>query len=103
MASSTIMWLDEANKTAEFEPVGTHPGYRRLGLGTAMLRHGMHLARAAGATYMTVPCLGAPGIPGRAGCSTASGSGSCRGTRGSSKPGPPAEECAPVIGLTAQR
>ncbi len=38
MASSTIMWLDEANKTAEFEPVGTHPGYRRRGLGTAMLR-----------------------------------------------------------------
>jgi GNAT superfamily N-acetyltransferase len=63
MASSTIMWLDEANKTAEFEPVGTHPGYRRLGLGRAMLLHGMHLARAAGATHMTVACLGAPGHP----------------------------------------
>ena len=63
MASSTIMWLDEANKTAEFEPVGTHPGYRRLGLGTAMLLHGMHLARAAGATHMTVACRGAPGHP----------------------------------------
>jgi hypothetical protein len=25
MASSTIMWLDEANKTAEFEPAGTVP------------------------------------------------------------------------------
>jgi GNAT superfamily N-acetyltransferase len=48
MASSTIMWLDEANKTAEFEPVGTHPGYRRLGLGTAMLLHGIHLARGRG-------------------------------------------------------
>ena len=33
MASSAIMWLDEANKTAEFEPVGTHPGYRRRGSG----------------------------------------------------------------------
>jgi GNAT superfamily N-acetyltransferase len=63
MAASAIMWLDEANKTAEFEPVGTHPGYRRLGLGTAMLRHGMHLAREAGATHMTVACLGAPGHP----------------------------------------
>jgi GNAT superfamily N-acetyltransferase len=63
MAASTIMWLDEANKTAEFEPVGTHPGYRRRGLGTAMLRHGMHLAREAGATHMTVACLGAPGHP----------------------------------------
>jgi GNAT superfamily N-acetyltransferase len=63
MASSTIMWLDEANKTAEFEPVGTHPDYRRLGLARAMLLHGMHLARAAGATHMTVACLGAPGHP----------------------------------------
>jgi ribosomal protein S18 acetylase RimI-like enzyme len=63
MASSTIMWLDEANRTAEFEPVGTHPDYRRRGLGQAMLRHGMQLARAAGATQMTVACQGAPGRP----------------------------------------
>ncbi|MEC3979707.1 GNAT family N-acetyltransferase [Amycolatopsis sp. H20-H5] len=63
MVSSTVMWLDEANKTAEFEPVGTHPGYRRQGLGRAMLLHGMRLARAAGATQMTVACLGAPGHP----------------------------------------
>jgi GNAT superfamily N-acetyltransferase len=63
MAASTIMWLDEANKTAEFEPVGTHPAYRRLGLGTAMLLHGMQLAREAGSTHMTVACLGAPGHP----------------------------------------
>ncbi|WAZ19717.1 GNAT family N-acetyltransferase [Streptomyces cinnabarinus] len=63
MAASTIMWLDEANRTAEFEPVGTHRDYRRLGLARAMLLHGMHLARAAGATHMTVACLGAPGHP----------------------------------------
>jgi GNAT superfamily N-acetyltransferase len=63
MAASTIMWLDEANQTAEFEPVGTHPGFRRLGLGRAMLLHGMHLARDAGASHMTVACLGAPGHP----------------------------------------
>jgi ribosomal protein S18 acetylase RimI-like enzyme len=63
MASSTIMWLDEANKSAEFEPVGTHPDYRRLGLARAMLLHGMHQARAAGATHATVVCMGAPGHP----------------------------------------
>ena len=63
MAASAIMWLDEVNKTAEFEPVGTHPGYRRLGLGRAMLLHGMQLAREAGATHMTVACNGAPGHP----------------------------------------
>jgi ribosomal protein S18 acetylase RimI-like enzyme len=63
MASSTIMWLDEANRTAEFEPVGTHPDYRRLGLGRAMLLHGMYLARAAGAAHATVACRGASGYP----------------------------------------
>jgi ribosomal protein S18 acetylase RimI-like enzyme len=61
MAASTIMWLDEANRTAEFEPVGTHPAYRRRGLARSMLLHGMHRARAAGAAHMTVACLGAPG------------------------------------------
>ena len=63
MAASAIMWLDEANKSAEFEPVGTHPDYRRRGLARAMMLHGMQLARAAGATHMTVVCLGAPGHP----------------------------------------
>jgi len=63
MAASTIMWLDEANSTVEFEPVGTHPGYRRLGLARAMMLHGMLLARAAGATHATVVCTGAPGHP----------------------------------------
>jgi GNAT superfamily N-acetyltransferase len=63
MACSAIMWFDPANKTVEFEPVGTHPGFRRLGLARAMLLHAMHLARAAGATHATVVCLGAPGHP----------------------------------------
>jgi ribosomal protein S18 acetylase RimI-like enzyme len=63
MASSAIMWLDEANRTVEFEPVGTHPDYRRLGLARAMMLHGMRLARAAGARHATVVCLGAPGHP----------------------------------------
>ncbi len=63
IASSTIMWLDEANKTVEFEPVGTHPHYRRLGLAEAMMLHGMQLARATGATHATVVCMGAPGHP----------------------------------------
>lgn len=63
MAASAIMWLDEANRTVEFEPVGTHPGHRRRGLARALLLHGMRLARAAGAGHATVACLGAPGHP----------------------------------------
>jgi GNAT superfamily N-acetyltransferase len=60
MASSAIVWFDEANKTIECEPVGTHPDYRRLGLARAVMLHGMHLARAAGATHATVVFLGSP-------------------------------------------
>lgn len=63
MAASTIMWLDEANRTVEFEPVGTHPAYRRRGLARAMLLHAMHRARAAGAVHAMVACQGAPGRP----------------------------------------
>jgi GNAT superfamily N-acetyltransferase len=63
MAASAVMWLDGVNRTAEFEPVGTHPDYRRRGLGRALLLHGMRLARDAGAVHQTVVCLGAPGLP----------------------------------------
>jgi GNAT superfamily N-acetyltransferase len=59
MACSAIMWLDELNETVEFEPVGTHPGYRRRGLARAMLLHGLQLAQAAGARHATVACMGA--------------------------------------------
>ncbi|MFF3917003.1 hypothetical protein ACFYZB_26630 [Streptomyces sp. NPDC001852] len=44
---------DERDLTAEEQP----------GLGRAMLLHGMHRARAAGATRATVACLGARGYP----------------------------------------
>ena len=63
MAASAILWLDEVNKSVEFEPVGTHPGHRRRGLGRALMLHGMHRGRDAGATHATVACLGAPGQP----------------------------------------
>ena len=63
MASTALMWFDEVNRTAEFEPVGTHPDYRRRGLGRALLLHGMRVARDAGATEVTVACVGAPARP----------------------------------------
>jgi GNAT superfamily N-acetyltransferase len=63
LAATAIVWLDEATRTAEFEPVGTHRDFRRRGLGTALQLHGMRLAKAAGATRMLVACLGAPAHP----------------------------------------
>jgi len=60
LAATAIIWLDERNGTAEFEPVGTHQGYRRLGLARSLLQYGMVRAGKAGATEMLVACLGAP-------------------------------------------
>jgi GNAT superfamily N-acetyltransferase len=60
LAATAIIWLDERNRTAEFEPVGTHQGYRRLGLAHSLLQYGMLRAGQAGATEMLVACLGAP-------------------------------------------
>jgi len=63
LVATAIMWFDPASRTAEFEPVGTHPAYRRRGLATALLRHGMRRARDAGAHTMLVACAGAPARP----------------------------------------
>lgn len=63
LVASAIIWFDEATRTAEFEPVGTHEDFRRQGLGVALQVHGMHLARTAGARRMFVACVGAPARP----------------------------------------
>lgn len=62
VASATI-WLDPDTGSAEFEPVGTLPEHRRKGVARAMLLHGMHAAKAAGAKCMLVACLGAAKRP----------------------------------------
>lgn len=63
LVATTIIWFDPVSRTAEFEPVGTHRAYRRQGLATALLWHGMHRARDAGAQTMLVACVGAAAHP----------------------------------------
>jgi ribosomal protein S18 acetylase RimI-like enzyme len=53
-AAFTVMWFDHRNSVGLFEPVGTGAGYRRLGLGTAILAAGMHRMRVAGMTRAMV-------------------------------------------------
>lgn len=48
-AAFCIVWFDEANRIGVFEPVGTHSGHRRLGLGRAILGEGMRRLQALGA------------------------------------------------------
>lgn len=39
-ASFCTIWIDEKNKFGNFEPVGTHTEYQRMGLGRALLLEG---------------------------------------------------------------
>ena len=49
LAAICLAWLDEANRSGLFEPVGTHPAHRRRGLARALLREGMRRLRRLGA------------------------------------------------------
>ncbi|MDW8171084.1 MAG: GNAT family N-acetyltransferase [Anaerolineae bacterium] len=55
-ASFALAWADEELRTGEFEPVGTHPSHRRLGLGHAALREGLRRLRALGMEQATLCC-----------------------------------------------
>lgn len=51
-----IVWLDEANRLAVFEPVGSHSAHRRCGLAAAVMSEGMRRARELGAETICVLC-----------------------------------------------
>jgi GNAT superfamily N-acetyltransferase len=63
LATSALGWYDEANRVGEFEPVGTHPDHRRLGLASAVMLFGMQRFRDAGATRAIVGFRGDAGYP----------------------------------------
>jgi ribosomal protein S18 acetylase RimI-like enzyme len=47
--SLCIIWYDDLNHFGVFEPVCTHPDFRRLGLGCAVVREGLNRLHRLGA------------------------------------------------------
>jgi len=58
-ASYCICWLDSANRTGEFEPVGTRPAFRGQGIGKAVMLEGLRRLKARGAQTAIVYSAGA--------------------------------------------
>jgi len=53
-AAYCIAWLDTPSQSVEIEPLGTHPDYRRRGLGRAIVHEVFRLARERGARSVMV-------------------------------------------------
>ena len=64
LAAFTVIRLDPINKVGQFEPVGTHSDFRRLGLARAMMLHGLAQMQQQGMTRATVEHL-AENVPAR--------------------------------------
>jgi ribosomal protein S18 acetylase RimI-like enzyme len=54
LVSYCLAWLDPDNRAGEFEPVGTHPDFRRIGLGEAVCRFALARLEQEGATRAVV-------------------------------------------------
>lgn len=58
LAAFCTVWFDDVTRTAVFEPVGTHPGHQKRGLGKAVMAEGLRRAEKLGATLATVSSYG---------------------------------------------
>ena len=54
LAAYCIAWFDSRSRTVEIEPLGTHPDYRRLGLGRAIVEEVKRRSAARGARSVMV-------------------------------------------------
>ena len=58
LAAFCTVWFDDVTRTADFEPVGTHPAHQKRGLGKAVMSEGLRRAHLLGATLAKVSSYG---------------------------------------------
>ncbi len=63
LVSYILGWYDDVNRVGEFEPVGTLPSFRRLGLSRALGIAVLHAFRDAGGTHAMVYARGDDAYP----------------------------------------
>jgi ribosomal protein S18 acetylase RimI-like enzyme len=63
LAAYCLGWYDQRNRVGEFEPVGTHPEHRRLGLAAAVNTAVLHRFTAAGGQRAVVYARGDAAYP----------------------------------------
>ena len=61
-AAYVLCWYDDANRVGLFEPVGTHPDFRRQGLGGAVCRYAFRRLWEEGAKRALVLAAGDPAV-----------------------------------------
>ncbi len=61
-AAYVLCWYDDDNRVGLFEPVGTHPDFRRRGLGSAVCRYALRRLQEEGATRALVLAADDPAI-----------------------------------------
>lgn len=54
-AAFTTLRIDPVSRITEFEPVGTHPNYRRKGLAKAIIYYGLKLLKKYNPTLISIP------------------------------------------------
>jgi ribosomal protein S18 acetylase RimI-like enzyme len=59
-AAYVLCWYDEQNEVGEFEPVGTHPDFRRRGFGAAVCRYALQRLQEVGGRRAIVYAGGRP-------------------------------------------
>ena len=61
-AAYVLCWYDDANRVGLFEPVGTHPDFRRQGLGSLVCRYAFRRLQEEGATQALVLAAEEPAV-----------------------------------------
>jgi len=61
-AAYVLSWYDDANRVGLFEPVGTHPDFRRLGLASAVCQYAFRRLREEGAMHAQVLAQEEPAV-----------------------------------------